>query len=571
MGMGRDLWLKKSTPDRRRGTIRKFIHSMDGSSPAVRLMLIIERVLCSPQLSKESWDAPWLSSGSEAGRENMIHAARSMSSISLWHGDDLIECWADDCNKGPARAQSINLFSKARNANHARMISMLSFAVDNMQWADRLADTLMSFIVKASRHDGCTDGNGNVIPWDREQPLGVRSGRIIPLRCISAIACMVRAAFGDSYSENPVSPLSVTLSMIVGRHLDAGSALNLPMVADGLYGDGRDPMGDLQTILDYAGEHGDDKGIGSMRPKTLSLFAYVPDHADSLIDSLYCMDDAAMFLIMTDPVFPDHVGEAMMHARTVLSPLRSSFTVGEHAKRPIRIPLLAADMLKAVEMKAPPGVVRLLGRTDNVHQRLQCDGDLEWMPTGIAFPDTMLSAGREAVSQRRGMMLAEGIISTDWSRCDTEGMMDIIAKASTPRYDATGDPMSMLIGEQGIMPLDSGSVGNFIIACLDSGNHRLAADMNMLADLMMTVDEMIGSEERAEALWVCGEASALRGILDEISEGIPMESACQSIPMMFSIHGGAHYEPEGRYSLFRADLGEVGHIRNWGLYLDWRG
>lgn len=48
MGMRESLWFKESRHVRDKRSLQRFIHSLDGSTPAVRLTLLIERILYSP-------------------------------------------------------------------------------------------------------------------------------------------------------------------------------------------------------------------------------------------------------------------------------------------------------------------------------------------------------------------------------------------------------------------------------------------------------------------------------------------------------------------------------------------
>ena len=570
-GGERGLWLKESTRGNNIGGINRFIHDMDGSSPAVRLMLIVERVLLAPQLSTNSGDAAWLGGDGEDRRGSMVDAARNMDMVDSDDGNDVVGSWTASPDKGRLRSLQQDLFDTVDD-DYGRMLDMISFAADNEQWAGMLADTLVSFIGKASRKDGCTDRNGGIIPWDGPRPLGSQGESPIPIRCISAIACMIQSAFGHTHNDDTVSPLSITMSMIVGRRLNAKSALELPMVADGLYGDGRTPMDDLKTILDQAGGRGDDATLTAVWPQTLSLSACIPEHGGPDIAHADRMDDEGMFLLITDPAFPEHADTAMSHAGSTLARIRPMLARTRCKQRPIRIPLLTARMLTAAG-EAPARVVRLLDKLDDVEDPLRCDGDLERRePSYPPRHDGMLSADREVLVQRRGMMLASGIAATDWSRCDTEGMMRIIANMSTPRYEATADPMSMLTGEQEKTPAGGYTVDMFIIASLDSGNHRLAADMNALADLLLAVDGTVGvGHGDSPRLWMVGGASALRTVLDEVAAGVPMENVCQTIPMRFEVRDPSmrYARPEGHYDMCRASVDKGDRSHTWCLYINW--
>lgn len=579
MDMRESLWLKESRHGRDTRSIQRFIHGMDGFSPAVRLTLLIERILYVPFMDA-SHRLLRLNGLGEQDRRDLVRIAVSMDAANRADNAgpyaDLTGCLADCDLNGSSQPHRDMSGVRRDDWEGSRMLDLMAFAVRNEQWAAMLTDTLASFISKACRHEGITGSDGNEPVWDTPYPISFPDllPRRTPRQCVCSIAGMIRAAFSLLYpTQAMVSPLSVTMSMITGRCLDAQSVLELPMVGSGLYGKNRTPMDDLRAILDHMGEHGDDDSTAVIWPHTLSLFAAVPASGERSIQDRDRMDDVCMFALLTCPEFPDHMEDAMSRVRNVMARLRPMMQ-GKNPRHSLHIPLLPIGELSMLADEAPDRVATMFGRLDESRVPLRCDGDTIPHEEPAWERRTILSPEWETIIQRRGMMLSKGVAAADWNRHDTEGMMRIIRGCSSQLCESERYPLSLLAEGGDRSAVNWWNVDGFILACMDTGEYLLASDMVALSALTLETDRIMQPEHVGDFIFelrMLMPFTDLKEILDEISEGIPMESACQSIPMLFSIHDGAHYDPEGHYSLFRADLGETGHIRNWGLYLDWRG
>lgn len=455
------------------------------------------------------------------------------------------------------------------------MLDLMAFAVRNEQWADMLADALASFVSKACRHDGMTVPEGDDHIWDTPYPMRLQNMRT-PRRCVCSIAGMIRDAFSLLYStQTMVSPLSVTLSMIVGRCLDARSVLELPMLGSGLYGKNRTPMDDLRAILDYMGDHGDDDSTAVIWPHTLSLFAAVPAPGERSIQDGDRMDDACMFALLTCPEFPDHMEDAMSRVRNVMARLRPMMQ-RENPRHSLHIPLLPMDTLSMMADETPDRVAAMFGRLDESRVPLRCDGETipheepAWERRIILDPEW------DTIVQRRGMMLSKGVAAADWNRHDTEGMLRIIRRCSTPTRADTSDPMRLL-DEGGPAPkTDRGKVDDFILACMDTGQYDPASDMVALSALTVGTDRIMEAEYADDSgfeLRMMTTAADLRGILDEISEGIPMEDIFQGLKPMIpacTVSDGESVSSDHiGQCIINANDGRFSGRRLY-LYIDWR-
>ena len=518
MRIGEDMWLKESRYGCTEEDMRRFIHGMDGSSPAVRLMLLVERTLYAPRISGTRTSMiRSLDGDSEASRRRIIAVAQGMDACSLYperdagmdparddHAD-LARWWILSPRLACSHARTRRLCSREPDMGRrlqGRMMSLLAFAVRNEQWASLLIDTLAGFFGLSGacgRECPVSSPSGDV-PGDGLRL--VRDG-LVPKRCIQALACMICEAFNDGHDQDSmVSPLSVTLSMMVGRCLDAPTAAGLPMVADGMYGPCRTPMDDLKTILGHAARHPFD-AVGeadySTRMFGANMLTIIPEgdfvgDSDDVEDcnvacrEARCAVDAAMFALLTHPLFPEHVTAAVEQTDRVFTRLQAE---RRNNGQLVHYPLLPYATIVRVA-QAPPFIVRILSCPLHTSIRMQCDGTDEVHMLMRTCNNVAISAD-EALSQRRGMVMADRITSTDWSHHDVDAMMRIIRALNPPPYMAAHDPMGILMKHAETPMEDERNTTDFLVACMDSDRMGLASEMMGLIDILYRVDDLIGS------------------------------------------------------------------------------
>lgn len=519
MRMGKDMWLKESRYGCTEEDVKRFIHDMDGSSPAVRLMLLVEKILYAPRISgTKGGMIRSLNGDSEASRRRMFDIAEGMDArLEYTGGDvsaDLAGWWVPSPIRAESHARSRLLHSRMPDTGkrlQGRMMSLLGFAVRNEQWASGLIDVLTGFV-------GLSGACGRERPIPSPGGNAPENGRrlisdgLIPRLCIQAVACMLCEAFNFGHDpDSRVSSLSVTMSMMVGRCLDAPTAASLPMVADGMYGPERTPMDDLKTVLDHAARHPFDAvlefGTHFTRISGANMLTIIPD-GDFIGDSydatdcnVVCMNgecaaDAAMFALLTHPLFPDHVGAAIEQTGGVFTRLREE---RRNNGQLVHYPLLPYATVVRVA-QAPPFIVRILSCPLHTNIRMQCDGTDE-AHTLMRTCDNVAIAADEALSQRRGVIMADRIINTDWSHHDIDAMMRIIRALNPPPYEAAHDPMGVLMEHAGAPMEDGRKATDFLVACMDSDNMGLASEMMGLVGILYRVDNLIGSRGSHRLDW----------------------------------------------------------------------
>lgn len=528
----------------------RFMHGMDGSSPAVRLMLLVEKTLHAPRIrEKPGTLIGRMDGGSGTGRRTVIGIAQGMdawcrraSHTTDVYGD-FTRWWMLDAANAAAGACSRRLQGGPDSGrdDEGRMMSLLAFAVRNEAWASRFADTLASFFASAARYDGIL---GEDMKNDGMESPGYRLADegAVPARCIQALACMICRAFNDGYRQETggsmVSPLSATLSMTVGRCLDAPTAAGLPMVADSLYGQGRNPMSDLDAILHYAAMHPHSPSLARSLWNNPGMLTIIPggmfiggNASNTVILQNRRADDAGMFAIITHPGFPDHMGRAVEDAGRLLAGMYRAIPENEHTGEPFHFPLLPYHTLERIAA-APARIIELMADPGPIGVAMQCDHDPEERSCNVpgmrTTRDRMIVSEDEAKSQRRGMMMACRICETDWSHHDTEETIGIIKAISPPNYDAVRNPMDFLRYHPGIPTLQRWQVGQFIASCMDTGRMSLASSMVWLAGFMESVNRTIGSggtdplDWDGHATWsMLMKGSMLRTMLEDDNSGLP--------------------------------------------------
>ena len=551
MGIGLDgCWFEESRYGFTEEDADRFIHGMDGSSPAVRLMLLVEKAMHAPRIrEKPGALIGRMDGGSETERRMIISIAQGMdawskrSSFKTGVYGDFTRWWMLDAANAAAGSCSRRLQGKPASGqdDEGRMMSLLAFAVRNEAWASRFADTLASFFAATARHDGILDEDMKGDGMD-SRGYGLADEGAVSARCIQVLACMICHAFNDGYHQGTgvsmVSPLSVTLSMMVGRCLDAPTAAGLPMVADGLYGQGRDPMSDLDAILHYAAMHPHSPASARSLWNSPGMLTIIPgvmfigENASNVaILQNRRADDAGMFAIITHPGFPDHIGEAVEDTGRLLAGMCGAIPENEHMGEPFHFPLLPYHTLTRIAA-APARIIELMADPGQVGVAMQCDHDPEErsynVPESQRTSDRMVAPEDEAKSQRRGMMMACRICETDWSHHDTEETIGIIKAISPPNYDAVRNPMDFLRYHQGLPTLQRWQVGQFIASCMDTGRMGLASSMVWLAGFMESVNRTIGSggtdplDWDGHATWsMLMKGSMLRTMLEDDNSGLP--------------------------------------------------
>lgn len=526
------MWLEESAYGHTGRDIESFIHDDgddDGHDPA-KLMLLVERMLRQPPApaGRPSASTP---SGRAAivaiaermdgkltvGSPDLVQA--SIDTIGLWlqsptiaagirHDHDAAPCDPSDPSRGYRKEED----------DSSRMLDLIAFAVRHRRWARLWHDTLLSFIGRARE-------------WDHAH--GIKDNAI-PLRCGAMAATMISTAFNNAHDRTGmVSPLSVTMSMITGRVMDADTAANLPI--SGLYGPDRTPMDDLKAILGWIATHpvknapgmaedrkpASGKGVARM---FLSVFLKENDGRRTggiaVSDHKGTVDDAQMFTMLTSPEFPADMEAAMDQAMRMFDPVRKAMASSMAAAHP---PMIGQTM--GARLQTTPGrMLRMVASPATINVSLTCDEPRihedqprifsRFVESLHRSEDSMHCAAYEDICQRRGMMMASRTASTDWNRRD-ERLMTGIVKSMFPILHPRSTPLEMLRPKmQEDDTLHSDDFENALAVALDSGNLALAAALNALGDIMQTADS--GMSERQSCNWVANiTGSQVRTIIHE--------------------------------------------------------
>lgn len=598
-GNGTDpgMWFRECAYGHDDDAISAFINDTDADLAPVRLMLLVERMLRLLPAHDDAMDPSDMHC-----RSIIADAAARMGAMRKIGGYglnivDTVGSWL----LGPAMAagavedpetsrfdieELMRWVPKVKDWMgdvSPRMLDMLAFAVRNREWSALLHDTLVSFIRHAQAHGNVGDDT-------------------IPVRCGAMLAAMIASAFNGGHDRTGmVSPLSVTMSMITGRIMDADTAADLPMVADGLYGQGRNPMDDLGAILDYAGDHGvddlNDKALtGSGKWRMFSIFLPFGNHTGgvALTGGGSGLDSAKMFATITSPAFPGDVPAAVNDVSRVFGrigePLDEWIRETRSPKKwSVHFPLIPYSMAARLA-GMPQRAILILGCAPSIRMGFRCDGKpgengghLFGEGTGSAHmsEDHRRCAAYEDMTQKRGMLLFSRINATDWRKPD-EGMMESLLETMFPIRGAVRSPLEYLRAKpEGDMLLQSENFMDALAAALESGQTVMASALNMLGDIMRIIDNTLAERQPSGSQgWVLSiQGSRLRTMLRTASDAgcLPDDFTVQTLLSLMDYEPLACHPRRRRFGygsrrqiVFKHRMPDSRSQRYW-ILIDWDG
>ena len=548
-GTDPDMWLRECAYGHDDDAISAFINDTDTDLAPVRLMLLVERMLRLLPTHDDAMDPSDMHCRNIiAGTAARMGAKRKIGGYGL-NIVDTVGAWL----LNPAMAAGVvedpetsrfdieelmRWVPKAKEWMEdvsPRMLDLLAFAVCNREWSALLHDTLVSFIRHAQAHENMGDDT-------------------IPVRCGAILAAMIASAFNRGHDRTGmVSPLSVTMSMITGRVMDADTAAALPMVADGLYGHGRNPMDDLGALLDYAGDHGvddmNDKALTmTAKPRMLSIFLPSGNHTGgvAMTGGGSGLDSAKMFAAITSPAFPGDVSAAVNDADRVFGsigePLDEWISETRSPKKwSVHFPLISYSMAARLA-DMPQRAILILGCAPSIRMGFQCDGKpgedgshtfKEGTGSAHMSEDHRRCAAWEDMTQKRGMLLFSRINATDWRKPD-EGMMESLLETMFPIRGTDRSPMEYLHAKpEGDMLLQSENFMDALAAALESGQTVMASALNMLGVIMRIIDDTLAERQSSDSQgWVLSiQGSRLRPMIRMASDagGLPDDFTVQTL------------------------------------------
>lgn len=462
-----------------------------------------------------------------------------------------------------------------------RMLDFLAFAVRNREWSALFHDALVSFIRHAQARDGVGDDT-------------------IPVRCGAILAAMIASAFNSGHDRTGmVSPLSVTMSMITGRIMDADTAANLPMVADGLYGHGRNPMDDLGALLDYAGDHGTDDMDGktltmSDEWRMFSIFLPFDNHTGgvAMAGRESRLDSAKMFATITSPAFPGDVSAAVNDVSRVFGKIQEPLNEWVRETRSpkkwsVHFPLISYSMAARLA-DMPQRAILILGCASSIRMGFRCDERpvedgshmfKEGAGSAHMSEDHRRCAAWEDMTQRRGMLLFSRIDATDWRNPD-EGMMEGLLETMFPIHGTDQSPLEYLRARpEGEMLLQSESFMTALAAALESGQNVMASALNTLGGIMRIIDNTLAdSQPSGSQGWVLGiHGSQLRTMLRMVSDAgsLPDDFTAQTLLSLMDCEPLADHPRRRRFAhgsrrqiVFKHQMSKSRSQRYW-IIIDW--
>lgn len=212
----------------------------DGDSPAVRLTLLLDRLLIRPDLEGRGYTP--LTGDDARSRETVLWNFQRLSSLeeNMPGGSvDFIDMYSYDPAGTAKTTHDMGDFAGFHYTPSGQIrfrMALVTFAIMHEDWADRMIRLVENVCAWSARNPpqnmlgtvpspmdtpghGKRDDQGFVISWDREPP--------VPVECLGALCEAICSIFdsrgigrSNGNSRAAISPESVTMSMIMDTMID---------------------------------------------------------------------------------------------------------------------------------------------------------------------------------------------------------------------------------------------------------------------------------------------------------------------------------------------------------------
>lgn len=212
----------------------------DGDSPAVKLTLLLDRLLIRPDLEGRGYMP--LTGDDARSRETVLWNFQRLSSLerNMPGGNvDFISIYSYDPAGTAKTTHDMGDFAGFHYTPSGQIrfrMALVTFAIMHEDWADRMIRLVENVCAWSARNPPQNmlgtvpspmdtpghekrDDQGFVISWDREPP--------VPVECLGALCEAIRSIFdsrgigrGNGNSRAAISPESVTMSMIMDTMID---------------------------------------------------------------------------------------------------------------------------------------------------------------------------------------------------------------------------------------------------------------------------------------------------------------------------------------------------------------
>lgn len=482
--------------------MRAFISDCDQHTPAVRLLLLVERLMtgsASFPLQKNPYPNMFFQDGrngyaglvdagaSSSQRRNMLALAGDIQNSRLRSGPggtllDLLE-------NHPEQAVSEKLDTYRpeddRIALTGPLPAMTAMGLRNPQWAESMIGVVKDMCAWSANHPP-EHSIGSVPAILADDP----DGRPIPLESISMLAAMINAGFYLGPYDPMMSADIVTMSMITGETLpDIRRPCPQRMPARELM------MRILTQILRIRAGAGPLSADGCKWRNTFKHWQWA--------------EHKALYALATHPLLLSDPDRAV---RDVVAAMDAVIGSVSHSGNTPRLNLASWATLRNIAA-------------------LPWDMTVFLTAGSAAFDFTGRSEDHTGGGHyERTAGLEDALAGIDWDDADEDGVMAIARRIFHDGFASTRDPLTLLDNNGHDYYTDEDAderepmFTQFMLGCLETGNSRMAADMSLLDRIICGVCERMAEKdmpgaESSDPIPVVFTGRQLRRMVGQIIDG----------------------------------------------------
>lgn len=487
--------------------MRAFISDCDRRTPAVRLMLLVEKLMtgsASFPLQKDPYPNVFFQDGrngydglvdagaSSRQRRNMLALAGRIQNDRLRgsSGSTLLRLLEDHPEQVASKELDAYRLEDGRIAMTGPLPAMTAMGLRNPQWAESMIRVVKDMCAWSATHPP-EHGVGSVPAILADDP----DGRPIPVESISMLAAMIDTGFNLGPYDPMMSADTVTMSMIAGEALpDIRRSCPHRMPA-------RERMMDILTqVLRIRAGAGPMSADGCKWRNTFKHWQWAEHKA------LYALATHPLLLSEPDRAVRDVV--AAMDA--IIEDISQSWNTP-------RLDMASWDTLRSIA--ALPWDMTVFLTVGSATATFT--GGSEYHIVGGYYERT---AGLE-----------DALAAIDWDDVDEDGVMAIARRVFHDSFASTRDPLMLLDNDGHDYYTDEDAderepmLTQFMLGCLETGNSRMAADMSLLDRIICGVCERMAEKDTAsvestEPISVVFTGRQLRRMVGQIINGRDPES-----------------------------------------------
>lgn len=540
-----------------------FINDCDRSTPAVRLLLLMEELMIgSTEISTRRYPYPNMlfqdgrhgyagfvdDGGSSRQRRNMLALAGMIQSEHLNGDAPLLELLKDHPEQAASEGFDIFRIEDGKIPLRGPLPAMIALGLRNPQWAGSMTGMVRS-LCEWSAHHPPEHGVG-LVPAALIGYSG--TGLPIPVECVSMIAAAVDAGFSLGPYDPMMSADTVTMTMMTGDN-----PINVIDVLRESHPERLPARERMMDILEHMLRMR--MGSGPLSDKGCK-WRNRSKHWEEA-------ESTALYALATHPLFMGNERQAIID---VVGTMDAMLPVLERV-----------GGLRGIRLASWPVLSGLAGLPYNMIELLNMNSFSSEAFIGVK------GSAKSAPYPEDEIGLQNILAGIDWAKADEEGAMSIARRIFPSGFAITGDPFTLLDNDGRSHWKDKDQDRDerrpvfirFMLGCLECGENRLAVDMALLDRIICGVCDSIAENgrvgEHEYPIPVVITGTQLQAMIREIiDDGLPeklvvrlaSEECVSNMYSLYHVRGNAQYperiEENGRYGLPTRTLETADHSRD---------